>query len=64
MHSETLVLARGAFALADGQRSTVTLHLTAAGNRHLATTGHHPMRGEVVLTLAGGKTTMLPIVVR
>ena len=51
----TVVLARGSFALADGQRAIVTLLLTAAGKRNLKAAERHPVAGEITLTLTGGK---------
>jgi len=51
----TVVLARGSFALADGQRAMVTLLLTAAGKRNLAAVKRHSVAGEITLALGGGK---------
>ncbi len=61
----TVVLARGSFALADGQHATVTLLLTATGKRDLAAAKRHPVAGEITLALAGGKPiTTHPILIR
>jgi hypothetical protein len=52
---KTVVLARGSFALADGQHATVTLVLTGAGKRDLAAAKRHPVAGEITLALGAVK---------
>jgi hypothetical protein len=50
------VLARGSFALADGQDATVTLVLTAPGRRALARAKRHLLAANLILSVQGGKT--------
>jgi hypothetical protein len=61
---ETITLARGPFALTEDKRAKVTLRLTPAGRRRLANTKHHPITGDITLTLAGGRTVTHSIVMR
>lgn len=61
---ETITLARGSFALTEDKRAEVTLRLTPAGRHRLANTKHHPIIGEITLTLAGGRSVTRSIVMR
>jgi PKD domain len=52
-----LVLATGSFALAEGKRGTVVLHLTAAGRKRFAhASKHHPIAAKLTLSVQRGKT--------
>ncbi|HEU0250903.1 MAG TPA: carboxypeptidase-like regulatory domain-containing protein, partial [Solirubrobacteraceae bacterium] len=61
---ETITLARGSFALTEVKRAKVTLHLTPAGRHRLANIKHHPMIGDITLTLARGRSVTRSIVMR
>ncbi len=61
---ETITLARGSFALTEVKRAKVTLRLTLAGRHRLANTKHHPMIGDITLTLDGGRSVTRSIVMR
>lgn len=53
-----VVLAKGTFSLAGGKNATVVLRLTAAGRRRLAHAKRHPLMAQLVLSPAGGKTSI------
>jgi hypothetical protein len=53
---ETVVLATGSFALADGRSGSVLLHLTPAGRRRLEHVRHHRLAARLVLSVKGGGT--------
>jgi hypothetical protein len=57
-HVTTLVLARGSFSLQAGAGSSVVMHLTAAGNSHLAGDAHRAVAAKLKVSLDGGATTM------
>jgi hypothetical protein len=61
---ETITLARGSFALTEDKRAKVMLRLTPAGRHRLANTKHHPIIGDITLTLAGGRSVTRSIVMR
>ncbi len=53
---ETLVLAKGSYALAAGKSETLVLHLTAAGKARLAHVKHHPLAVKLSVSVESGKT--------
>ncbi|MGD1056688.1 MAG: carboxypeptidase-like regulatory domain-containing protein [Solirubrobacteraceae bacterium] len=61
---ETLVLATGSFALAEGKDDSVLLHLTAAGRKQLAhASRRHPVTAKLTLSIQSGKTTTMSVLV-
>jgi hypothetical protein len=55
--SETLVVARRSFSLAEGRSAPVVLRLTATGRKLVAHAKRHPRAAQLILSLAGGKTS-------
>jgi hypothetical protein len=51
---ETVVLAKGSYALAAAHSATILLRLTAAGKGALARATHHRLSAEALATVAGG----------
>jgi Carboxypeptidase regulatory-like domain len=58
---ETVVLAKGTYALAAGRTATILLRLTATGKSALAKASHHRLSAETLATVAGGTTAKRPV---
>jgi hypothetical protein len=52
----TVVLAKGSYSLAAGQKATIAVHLTAKGNSTLAKTKLHKRSATASMTVTGGTT--------
>jgi len=52
---QKLVVATGSYSLVAGKTGTITLHLTGAGKRKLASAAGHRVRAKIVVSVLGGK---------
>lgn len=59
---KTLVLGRGAYALASGHSATILVRMTSAGRRALAKARHHRLSAKIIASVIGGATKFMPVV--
>ncbi len=59
---KTLVLGRGAYALASGHSATILVRLTSTGRRALAKARHHRLSAKIIASVIGGATKFMPVV--
>jgi hypothetical protein len=60
---ETVVLAKGTYALAADKSETISLRLTAAGRKQFTHAKRHPVRAKLVLSAKGAKTSTASVLV-
>lgn len=60
----TVVLARGSYSLAAGQKATIVVHLTAKAIRTLATANPHKRSATASMTVTGGTTVKKSVLLR
>lgn len=64
LRARTIVLARGAYALAAGHSATIAVPMTRAGLSALNGASHHRLSARLLVSAAGGATTQAQVLVR